>query len=295
MGRIDRFGRFVQKMVNSYFERPEKSPRPKYTAALQHLALGDAGKADTLSKAAVEGHDGETLPLAARIEVLHHLGRADEVRESFETLRTISSQADLEAPPFARLQSIARSLKLPDDWRQPYEIPADFGERPDVHTLGPLHWTPPAAPSFALPDQDRLPVTLESHRGKPLILIFYLGHGCLHCTEQLNAVADHIDKFKAAGLPVLAISTDTVPELRKSQANYSAEGDAFPFPLIADPGKDTFRAYGTHDDFEGEALHGTFLLDPKGRILWSDVAADPFMDLDFLLKESHRLLRLHED
>ena len=272
----------------------EKSPRPKCAAALQHLALGDAGKADALSKAAVEGHDGETLPLAARIEVLHHLGRADEVRESFEKLRKISSQADLEAPPFARLLPIARSLELPDDWRRPYEVPADFGKRPDVHTLGPIHWTPPAAPSFALPDQDRVPVTLESHRGKPLILIFYLGHGCLHCTEQLNAMADHIDKFSADGLPVLAISTDTVPELRKSQANYSAEGDAFPFPLIADPGKDAFRAYGTHDDFEGEALHGTFLLDPKGRILWSDIAADPFMDLDFLLKESHRLLRLHE-
>ena len=135
--------------------------------------------------------------------------------------------------------------------------------------------------------------SLEKHRGKPLVLIFYLGYGCLHCTEQLNAIAERMDDFKEAGLPVLAISTDTVAELAESQTKYLAEGDAFPFPLVADPEKAAFKAYGAHDDFEGKALHGTFLLDPKGRILWSDIAADPFMDLDFLIKESHRLLRLH--
>ena len=136
-------------------------------------------------------------------------------------------------------------------------------------------------------------MSLESHKGKPLILIFYLGHGCLHCSEQLNAIADRIDDFKEAGLPVLAISSDTVPELAKSQSNYSKEATEFPFPLIADPEKKSFKAYSAHDDFENEALHGTFLLDPNGRMLWSDVSADPFMDLDFLIKESHRLLRLH--
>ena len=91
----------------------------------------------------------------------------------------------------------------------------------------------------------------------------------------------------------MAISTDTLAELAKSQSNYSEDGEAFPFPLVADPTKASFKAFGTHDDFEGAALHGTFVLDPKGRILWSDIAADPFMDIDFLIKESLRLLELH--
>ncbi len=36
-----------------------------------------------------------------------------------------------------------------------------------------------------------------------------------------------------------------------------------------------------------------FVINPEGRVLWSDIAADPFMDIDFLIKESLRLLKLH--
>lgn len=270
-----------------------KSSRPRHALALDYLALGDLEKADALSLAEAGTDKRRALPLAARIEVLHRLGKTDEARECFERLRGVSSQIDLGAPPFARLRPIARSLGLPDDWRLDYEVPADFGERPDVDTLGPIHWEPPAAPDFVLPDQNHRQVSLDSHRGEPLVLIFYLGHGCLHCSEQLNAVAARIDDFRAAGLPVLAVSTDSVAELAKSQANYSIDGSAFPFPLVADPAETSFKVYGAHDDFERVALHGTFVLDPEGGILWSDIAADPFMDLDFLIRESRRLLKLH--
>lgn len=272
-----------------------KSTRPKHATALEYMSLGDLEKADSLSAGEVNGDKRHALPLAARIEVLHHLGKPEEARKCFDRLRKVSSQIDLDAPPFVRLLPIARSMGFPDDWTLPYVSPSDFGDRPDVNTLGPIHWEPPSAPSFTLPDQKKLPVSLENYNGKPLVLIFYLGYGCLHCSEQLNAIAERTDDFKAAGLPVLAISTDSVAELAKSQENYSADGKSFPFPLVADPEKTSFKAYGAHDDFEEAALHGTFLLDPKGRILWSDISADPFMDLDFLIKESHRLLRLHAE
>lgn len=271
----------------------EKSSRPKYATALEYMSLGNLEKADSLSAEEVKGDKRQTLPLAARIEILHHLAKTDETRECFDKLRKVSSQIDLSTPPFARLLPIAKSLGLPDDWTLPYVIPADFGERPDINTFGPIHWEPPVAPSFTLTDAKQLPVSLESYRGKPLVLIFYLGYGCLHCSEQLNAIAKRIHDFKTAGLPVLAISTDTIAELAKSQDNFLAEDKAFPFPLVADPKLTSFKAYGAYDDFEKKALHSTFLLDPKSKILWSDIAADPFMELDFLIKESHRLLRLH--
>ena len=273
----------------------EKSSRPRYALALHYLGLGNTEKADEISKKELDAHPGETLPLAARIQILHEMGKPEETKAHFEDLRRISSRIDLTAPPFDRLAPIAKFLGLPEDWRLPYEAPEDFGERPDLSEVGPIHWTPPAAPPFTLPDQNGLPVRLEDYRGKPMILIFYLGHGCLHCSEQLNAIADRIDEFHQAGLPVLAISTDTVPELSKSQTNYLKGSGSFPFPLVADPERHVFRAYKAHDDFEGEALHGTFVLDPGSRILWSDISADPFMDLDFLLKESRRLLDLHAD
>jgi peroxiredoxin len=113
----------------------------------------------------------------------------------------------------------------------------------------------------------------------------------LHCTEQLTAMADRYRDFEEAGLPILAISTDTVADLKESQQNYTA-GD-IPFPLVSDHEKEVFKQYTAHDDFENQPLHGTFVLDGQGRILWSDISADPFMELDFLIEESRRLLSLH--
>jgi len=53
-----------------------------------------------------------------------------------------------------------------------------------------------------------------------------------------------------------------------------------------------FKAFRAHDDFESQPLHGTFLIDAKGKIRWQDVSYEPFMDVEFLLKESKRLLQL---
>jgi alkyl hydroperoxide reductase subunit AhpC len=93
-------------------------------------------------------------------------------------------------------------------------------------------------------------------------------------------------------LPILAISTDDVANLNKSQTNYK-KGE-IPFPIVSDSEKKIFKQYTAHDDFENEPLHGTFVVSGKGRILWSDISADPFMELDFLIKEATRLLTLHE-
>jgi hypothetical protein len=38
------------------------------------------------------------------------------------------------------------------------------------------------------------------------------------------------------------------------------------------------------------ALHGTFLIDGRGRVRWQDICYEPFTEVDFLLKESMRLL-----
>ena len=53
-----------------------------------------------------------------------------------------------------------------------------------------------------------------------------------------------------------------------------------------------FRQYRCYDDSEKAALHGTFLIDAKGLVRWQDISFEPFMDLDFLLKESIRLVGL---
>ena len=66
----------------------------------------------------------------------------------------------------------------------------------------------------------------------------------------------------------------------------------FPFPLLADAEMNVFRTYRCYDDFEKAALHGTFVVDRNGLVRWQDISFEPFMDMDFLLKESVRLLNL---
>jgi len=270
-----------------------KSSRPHYARALRSIALGDTTQALNLSK---NTPTNQALPLAARIEVLHHVGKIDEAKEAFELLRKNSSQLDLTVGPFKRLIPIAEAYGLPKEWKVAYESEKDVLARPELDTLGPIHWTPPLAPEFSLPDQESKIVSLKSYQAKPLLLIFYLGNGCLHCVDQLNAIAKSSEDFKKSDIPILAISTDSLSGLKKSQQNYAdgGEGKGFPFPLVADSEKKIFRLYGAHDDFEKEDLHGTFLISPDGRILWSDISAEPFMDTDFLLKESQRLLQLHK-
>ena len=62
------------------------------------------------------------------------------------------------------------------------------------------------------------------------------------------------------------------------------------FPLVANTELDVFKAYRAFDDFEGIPLHGTYLIDENGLIRWQDVSYEPFMNPEFLLKESKRLL-----
>ncbi len=267
--------------------------RDKHALALLRLHLGDEEEALKLSAEAVEKSEHHVLPLAARIEILDALHKTDELRTAFDELIKISASLDPNTPPFKRLAPIAASLDLPEQWQAKPSTPDDVGQRPALDTLGPISWTPPAAAPFTLPNGDSQPTPLSSFQDKPLILIFYLGYGCLHCAEQLEAFAKHSDQFEDAGFNLLAVSNDTIADLHKAKEAYVEQGSEFPFALLADPDGNVFRPYNAYDDFEDQPLHGTFLITPGGKVLWQDISADPFMDPTFLLKESKRLLQLH--
>ncbi len=260
----------------------------------RQLALGELDEARKAAEKKLRGDEKKTVELAQSIHTFYLCQKEDaaSVKDAFDKLRALSSEIELSAPPFARLAPIAKKLDYPKDWRLPHVPADDLLPRPELATLGPIHWTPPAAKPFTLPDQNGKSLSLSDYQGKPFILVFYLGAGCLHCTEQLTAMADRYADFEKANLPIVAISTDPVTDLKKSQDNYT-KGD-IPFPIVSDAKKNVFKAYTAHDDFEDQPLHGTFVIDAKGRVLWTDISADPFMDLDFLILEAQRLLEIHE-
>jgi peroxiredoxin len=263
-----------------------------YYLARLHLQLGDHEKALTMSKEAVDSAEKQVLPLLARIEILHALDKKEETMEAFERLKPISAYLDLQAPPVARVFEIARSLDL-GDWQAKPVTRDDVGKRPQLDSLGPVAWTPPAGHDFALPNESGDTVAFEDYSGRPLVLIFYLGYGCLHCAEQLDKFAQNASLFEKAGFEVLAISTDSVEDLKKSKEKYAEDGGTFPFPLVSDPSLHVFREWNAYDDFERDPLHGTFIISPGGHVLWQDISADPFMDPEFVVKEGKRMLQLH--
>lgn len=188
-----------------------------------------------------------------------------------------------------RLAPIVKELGLDGDWRAPAASANDVGERPDLNKLGPFRWHPSPAPSFELADAAGRKLALKEFQGRPVVLIFYLGHGCLHCVEQLKKFAPLAEQYAEAGITLLAVSIETPEDLALSLTNFNESGE-FPITLLSDHGLDTFKAYRAYDDFEERALHGTFLIDASGMVRWQDISFEPFSDAEFLLGESKRLL-----
>jgi peroxiredoxin len=254
-----------------------------------------AGDYELAEKAATDAAKvkNQVGPLANRVDLLYRMGKRNEAIEAFRKLREQSSFIDLDLPVMDRLAYLARELGWPKDWRIPYQAADDVGERPELDQLGPFRWHPSGAPDWEMPNHEDKPVKLGDYRGKPLVLIFYLGSGCRHCIEQLDAFIPMADAFNQAGLPILAVSTEAPGELYKTVEKLQV--DEVPFPILSDAMKTHFKAYRAFDDFEDMALHGTFLIDAEGLIRWQDISFEPFMQPAFLLEESKRLLSIPVD
>ena len=251
------------------------------------LKIGNKKEAQKLASQSAKSTN-EVYPLANYVDILWKSEKEKEAIEQFKLLRKISSSIDLEHAVFQRLNPIAKKLNLPEDWRTQNKLSHDVGERPSLDSLGPFRWTPSPAAQWSLTDGQGKNHSLNDYTGRPLIVVFYLGKGCAHCIEQLSAFAPEVDSFKQAGIDLIAISTDNVGGLRETfQLN---KDKPFPFPLLSDTSLKVFKQYRVFDDFENQPLHGTFLIDRGGLVRWQDISYEPFTKINFLLKESKRLL-----
>jgi peroxiredoxin len=264
-----------------------------------HFQAAKIDKAIDLAKQAKNEGENEVYPLANYVDLLHRAGKKAEAQQAFAELRKLSQSIDLDMPVMRRVAAVARELNLPADWRVPRETPEDLGRRPPLASLGPFRWQPSAAESWTLPTGDSShTVSLKDYRGKPVIVIFYLGYGCLHCAQQIEKFAPMSEQFRKAGIELVAVSSDAARDLQRSIDRYEKEKSPprkFPFPLTADPELKIFKLYRAFDDFERAPLHGTFLTDGQGQVRWQDIGYQPFMDAEFLLKEAQRLLSQRAD
>jgi peroxiredoxin Q/BCP len=126
------------------------------------------------------------------------------------------------------------------------------------------------APTFTLPSQDGSQISLESFRGKWVVLYFYPKDMTTGCTIEAHNFQRDQAKFDAADAVILGVSVDT-PDSHKQFC--TKEG--LTFRLLADPQHTVVDAYGSLGSFMTFKIanRNTFLIDPKGKIVkvWTKV------------------------
>ena len=101
------------------------------------------------------------------------------------------------------------------------------------------------APEFTLSDQDGVPVSLSSLRGRWVALYFYPKADTPGCTAQACGVRDHSGDYEAANAVVLGISPDPVDELRAFADKYGLA-----FTLLSDEEHRVADTYGVWDELQ---------------------------------------------
>jgi peroxiredoxin len=154
-------------------------------------------------------------------------------------------------------------------------------------------WPLPVPRGFALPDKSGATHQLSDFAGRPVLVIFFLGQGCAHCVEQLQKFRPLIGTYAEAGIPIVTIGTDSVTRLAGSLGAGPELDPELPYLVLSDESMSTFKAWHCYDEFLKKPLHGTFLLDGSGRMLWGDISHDPYSQPTFLLGECQRVLKAH--
>jgi thioredoxin-dependent peroxiredoxin len=140
------------------------------------------------------------------------------------------------------------------------------------------------APDFELPDDEGKSVSLKSLlEDGPVVVVFYYGYHCNHCVGQLFGLNEDLPRFIEMGTRVVAISGDP-PELT---AKRFAEYGRFEFPVLSDKDNQVAQLFSTfRPESVGQPellLHGTFVIDSDGTVLWTNTGNKPFLDNKTLL------------
>ena len=124
-----------------------------------------------------------------------------------------------------------------------------------------------SAPGFTLADADGGKLSLESLRGKRVIIYFYPAAMTPGCTKQACDFRDSNADLSDAGFAVIGISPDAPAKLAKFR---DAEG--LTFPLLSDPDRSVLVAYGAYGEkmLYGKksvgVIRSTFVVGAGGKI-----------------------------
>ena len=126
------------------------------------------------------------------------------------------------------------------------------------------------APPFALRDQDRNVITLDSLKGGAALVVFIPFPFTAVCSAEICTLRDRAAELENVDANVVVVTTHALPTNKQW-----AEENSFRFPVLADywPHGETARAYGTFNEKLGVADRSTYVLDADG-VVRAVIASD---------------------
>lgn len=102
------------------------------------------------------------------------------------------------------------------------------------------------------------------------VLFFYPADYTFVCPTELDDLAEKYSDLTKAGAEVISVSTDTkFVHLAWQREEKLLSG--VKFQMGADPTGNLSRLFGIYDEETGLALRGTFIINPDGRLVGSEV------------------------
>jgi peroxiredoxin Q/BCP len=128
------------------------------------------------------------------------------------------------------------------------------------------------APNFTLPSQDGSKISLDSFRGKWVVLYFYPKDMTTGCTIEAHNFQQDIGKYQKLDAVVVGVSVDSTD----SHKEFCAK-EGLSFKLLSDQDKTVVAQYGSMVDHMGVkmAKRNTFLINPHGKIVQVWTAVNP--------------------
>ena len=110
-----------------------------------------------------------------------------------------------------------------------------------------------------------VPVGDADLKGRWSVVFFYPADFTFVCPTELGDLADNYAAFKALGVEIYGVSTDT-HFTHKAWHDTSETIKKIQYPLIGDPTGAITRNFEVMIEKEGLALRGTFVVNPDGAI-----------------------------
>jgi peroxiredoxin len=125
------------------------------------------------------------------------------------------------------------------------------------------------APAFTLKNAEHQAISLESFRGKPVILAFYPADWSPVCGDQMALYNEILSEFQRFNAAMIGISVDGewchAAFTRDRKLQFTLLSDFEPKGAVA-------RAYGAYRSADGISERALFVIDKDGIIRWSFVS-----------------------